>query len=69
MWEQTIHTGATLVKAPAQMYQRSYEGEPGYISPRCWGCYEKVDKSLFRKIGDLYDLPGPPAEIVTRFGN
>ena len=42
--EQTILTGATLVRVPAPMYERGNEGEPGYISPRCYGCYDQAER-------------------------
>jgi len=43
MWEQTIWTGATLVRVPALLYQRRYQGETEYISPRCYDCYDKAE--------------------------
>ena len=33
---------------PQFLYQRSYKGEPEYISPRCLKCYEKAEKKLLR---------------------
>lgn len=32
----------TWESVPYPLYQRSYEGEPEYISPRCSRCYDKV---------------------------
>jgi len=32
------------------LYQRSYSGEPGYISPRCERCYDKAVRKAERKL-------------------
>ena len=29
------------VRVPALLYQRSYPGEPEYISPRCSQCFDR----------------------------
>jgi len=31
--------GGPLVSVPALLYQRSYPGEPRYVSPRCLECF------------------------------
>jgi len=40
------------VWVPAYLYQRSYLGEPEYISPRCESCYDKAERKLVRKGGN-----------------
>lgn len=38
------------VTVDAPLYQRSYKGEPEYISPRCYRCYDKMERRLLRKL-------------------
>jgi transposase-like protein len=33
--------GIAPVRRPALLYQRSYPGEPEYISPRCDRCFDR----------------------------
>ena len=35
------------------LYQRSYPGEPEYISPRCEKCYHKAERKLLRRKGNV----------------
>jgi len=46
--EQMSYDGP-LVTIRAPLYQRSYPGEPEYISPRCSDCFDKRLKGLSRK--------------------
>lgn len=38
--------GGPLEMFPHPLYQRSYKGSEGYISPRCSGCYDKAERRL-----------------------
>lgn len=42
--------GAPLTTVDAELYQRSYPGNPEYISPRCLLCYDKAMKKLERRL-------------------
>jgi len=33
-----------------ELYQRSFPGEPEYISPRCSRCYDKAGRAAERKL-------------------
>lgn len=35
-----------MVSVEVPLYQRSYAGQPEYISPRCYWCYLKAEKRL-----------------------
>lgn len=41
-------TPGTTIKKDYLLYQFSYKGQPGYISPRCLGCYEKTERRAAR---------------------
>ena len=45
----TIDTALPTQRRPFPLYQRSYPGEPGYISPRCERCYNKAERKLNKK--------------------
>ena len=38
--------GQPPVRVEALTYQRSYRGTPGYISPRCFECYDKAESRI-----------------------
>lgn len=48
---------AHLATVPMEypLYQRSYKGEPEYISPRCGSCFDKALKKEARKQGRRID--------------
>ncbi len=48
--EQQVY-GGPPVTIPVPLYQRSYPGEPEYISPRCSYCF---DKTLKQRSKDVY---------------
>lgn len=41
-----------VVWVPQLMYQRTYLGEPEYVSPRCYECYAKAERRLLEKKHD-----------------
>ncbi len=43
-----LEYGDPLVRVPQFLYQRSYKGKPGYISPRCEKCFDKAMKRYGR---------------------
>ena len=52
IYYQLAHVGVDeLVMAPHEypLVQRSYPGEPEYISPRCYKCYVKEEKKREKK--------------------
>lgn len=49
IYEELVITG-DIRWLPHPLYQRSYKGEPEYISQRCLKCYEKAEKKLLRRL-------------------
>lgn len=44
-----VEYGGPLVWVDEPMYQYSYPGEKGYISPRCNSCYNKAERKMKRR--------------------
>ena len=44
------HVGERGNWGPQFLYQRSYPGQPEYISPRCQRCFEKAEKKVQKRL-------------------